>query len=340
MAVILEIVHPGGACTRHRLAQLPLTLGRSLASDLVLDDPYVDGTHARLALDEYGGLHVEDLGSVNGLVADDRRLRGRISVQPGAEVRVGRTVLRFRDQNEAVAPALVDDAVARTASDAMSQRGDVQPREARPVLRAGMHWPETRASRLLVIALTSVAFSLYTWLGNASRSGASDVVSTMLAFALLASLWAGVWAVASRITVQRFHFMGHLAIASTVALGMLGLTTASDWFSFFFPDNAALSALSVLLSLALLAVLVAGHLSLASNMRPRRQWRVGLIVSGAVLAIGGLAALADDDSFSDVPTFSSTLKPVAASWVPAKPVSDFDHVAAKLKKEVDQLAKK
>ena len=52
--MILEVVHPGGARTWHRLGDLPLTVGRGLTNDLILEDPYVDPHHARISLDEAG----------------------------------------------------------------------------------------------------------------------------------------------------------------------------------------------------------------------------------------------------------------------------------------------
>jgi hypothetical protein len=339
VAVILEVLHPGGTRTRHGLAQLPLTLGRSLSNDLVLDDPYVDASHARLVRDESGVLLLEDLGSINGLMADEGRLRGRIPVRPGAEVRLGRTMLRFRDPNEPVSPALLDDPSGRAAPAPAAFVAGVQPQPVRGVAAAA-RWTWTTAGRLTIVVLAMGVFSLYTWLGNVSRTSGSDLVSTMMGFALLVSLWAGIWAVASRVTVQRFHFVGHLAVASAVALAALGLTTLTDWSSFFFPDSGMAAVVSVVISFALLSALVAGHLSLASAMRRRRQWRVGLLVSGLLVAIGSLAALVDDDSFSDVPKFSSTLKPVAAAWVPTKPVADFDDVARELKKQVDRMVEK
>ncbi|HEV2148502.1 MAG TPA: FHA domain-containing protein, partial [Longimicrobiaceae bacterium] len=70
--MILEVVGERGERTRLRLGSLPLTVGRGPGNDLILDDPYVDGRHARIGPDEAGVLVVEDLGSVNGLVTPGR----------------------------------------------------------------------------------------------------------------------------------------------------------------------------------------------------------------------------------------------------------------------------
>src|SRR5205807_451856 len=62
-----------------------------------------------------GTIAIDDLGTVNGVYAKDVRVEGRAPVHAGVEMRIGHTVLRFRDVNEVVAPALVDDRAARAA---------------------------------------------------------------------------------------------------------------------------------------------------------------------------------------------------------------------------------
>jgi hypothetical protein len=145
--------------------------------------------------------------------------------------------------------------------------------------------------------------------------------------------------VASRVSVQRFHFVGHLAVASLVTLGALGWTMAAEWLSFFFPDASIADALSIAIGVFLLSALVAGHLSLASGLSPKRQWRTGFAVAGAALLIGGLVTLTEEDSFSDIPTFSGVVKPVASEWLPTASVDEFGGVMAKLKEQVDEMAK-
>ena len=58
MALILEIRDARGVPTWHRLDALPLTIGRGLSNDIILDDPYLDANHARIALDEAGGVAI------------------------------------------------------------------------------------------------------------------------------------------------------------------------------------------------------------------------------------------------------------------------------------------
>lgn len=338
--MILEVLHPSGARTWHRLGDLPLTVGRSLTNDLILDDPYVDARHARIALDESGAPLIEDLGSVNGLVANDARLEGRVPVQPGAEIRVGRTMLRFRDPAEPVSPALVDVVAAPPAAAAMvSETSPSRSIRAR-VPAIVSRWAATTWGQLLVAAAAMSAVAIYSWMGSSERSSASGAFFAALAFASTIALWAGIWAVASRVSVQRFHFVGHLAVASLVTLGALMWTMLAEWLSFFFPDASVADVLSGGMGLLLLSALVAGHLSLASAMPRRRQWRAGFIVAGTALVIGGVATLAEEDSFTDVPAFSGVVKPIASNWLPTATVDEFGTVMVKLKEQVDEMAKK
>lgn len=322
MAVILEVLdaRAGTVRTRIRLDALPFTLGRGYDNDLILDDPYVDAHHARIALDDEGVPVVEDLGSVNGLVAPEaERQFSRMPVRAGVEVRLGRTILRFRDPAEPVPPALP------CAAESAPARGQ---------------WFTTSRGRAAVSAAAVIAIGVTTWLGSYERSSASNVVGAIFAFLGFASIWAGIWAAAGRIVVHRFHFLGHFAVFSAATLVVVAHFSSYDWARFLFPDNAVSDFVFMFAGLALIAALVAGHLSLASALPRRRRWRAGLVVSGVFLVLGGVTALADGDSFSDIPEFAGVLKPFAVRWVPAVTVEEFGRVAAELKDEVDAMAAK
>jgi hypothetical protein len=325
MALIIEIWHPDGARSRHALNGNVLTLGRALGNDVVLDDPYVDGSHARLSLDDYGSVLVEDLGSVNGLVSGEERIFGRTIVRPGGMLRVGRTTLRFRDPNESVPPALLDRPAAAIA----------------PAVPSGKtRWFTSTPARIGVAVIALVAFGVSAWLRSSGRSSASSIVSASLGFAALVTIWAGLWSLASRIIVHQFRFLGHLLVASAVALGGLAWGVTDDWLEFFFPDASFIAVFGTLALVALVGVLVAGHLALSSIMPRRRQWKVAGIVAATVIAIGMLSALSKDDSFSDVPKYPASIKPIAAGLVPTQSIDQFENASKQLKDEVDQLAKK
>ncbi|HEX2188664.1 MAG TPA: FHA domain-containing protein, partial [Longimicrobiaceae bacterium] len=318
--MIVEVLGPRGERTRLRLATLPLTVGRGFGNDLILDDPYVDGRHARIAVDEAGTLVVEDLGSVNGLATPGVPGRAaRVEARPGARVRLGRTTLVFRDPDEEVPPALPDPGEGAEA-----------------VPAAG--WPGSRAARIAVPAAACAAVAAHAWLGSYERSGASDALTAALGFAFVVAAWAGVWAVAGRVAGHRFHFGGHVAVASGTLLAGMAYGLAESWGGFLFPDNPVSAPVALAAWTGLAAALVAGHLGLASGLPRRRRWRAGLATGGVILLLAGASALAEDEGFSDVPTFSGVLKPVPARWVPTAPASGFGEVADELREQADALA--
>ena len=72
-----------------------IMIGRAPASDLVLDDPYVSQTHARVV--PRGQLHfVEDLGSTNGTFVNGREVI-EAQLLLDTELRIGETVFRYEE---------------------------------------------------------------------------------------------------------------------------------------------------------------------------------------------------------------------------------------------------
>jgi len=81
--------------TTVRLADQPVTLGRSQESTIVLDDDYVSGRHARF-FPRDGQWFVEDAGSTNGTYIDRTKVTSATPVKIGMPVRIGKTVVELR----------------------------------------------------------------------------------------------------------------------------------------------------------------------------------------------------------------------------------------------------
>jgi hypothetical protein len=71
----------------------PVVVGRSPSSDIVIDEPYVSATHARLTL-QGPALVLEDLGSKNGTLVNGHPVTQPVSLRDGDDVQVGDTVMR------------------------------------------------------------------------------------------------------------------------------------------------------------------------------------------------------------------------------------------------------
>lgn len=314
MIVVEVLDRRGGVRRRAWLRAFPATLGRDYHSDLVLDDRYVDPTHARLERDGQGGMVLTDLGSTNGLVdqAGGRRV-GRVILHSGSEVRLGRTVLRFIDPAQPVSPALRE--------------------QVGPSLALGQS-----VIRDLALALASVGMLLFSQYTSATgRERLTNLVGGSLGVLVAVAIWAGGWALVSRITQHRFRFREHFLIAAAALLVLLLGDVLGDYLEFLWPERAhwALGA-----SLASLVVVVAGlaaHLSRVSTMTRLSRWAWSAAI---VSVLGVIVALADDsgdsalsDQSRDVP-----LKPIAASWIPTETPAAYLKRVGQLQGIVDSLA--
>ena len=320
MALILEVLDPrtGEVRARRRLDETPVTLGRGYDNDVVLDDPYADVFHARIARDETGAFVVEDLGSANALVADKDARQRRVTLRHGMVLRIGRTRLRFQDPEAPLPPALPD----------------IRGSGGLPI----PGWLDTWWGQLAVTGVAVCVVGWLGWMGSYERSGAADAATTALGVLIIGLMWAGGWAIASRVVVHRFRFLAHLALASAVLVLLLLYQEVVEWLAFLFPDSAIGAPVAVGFVFFLVTALVASHLTLASNLARRRCWLAGLVTSGILTGLVSVATLLEEESFSDVPEFSAALKPFPTSWLPTGTLETFKSAQADLKRQADALA--
>jgi hypothetical protein len=77
------------------LGPVPITFGRADDNRAVLrSDDFVSGHHARIESTR-DGVWIVDLDSTNGTWVNDEQMSGRLRLQDGDIVRIGRTELRF-----------------------------------------------------------------------------------------------------------------------------------------------------------------------------------------------------------------------------------------------------
>jgi len=71
----------------------PVVIGRSPSSDVVVDEPFVSATHARLTL-QGPALVLEDLGSTNGTMVNGHLIGQPVTLRDGDELQIGDTIMR------------------------------------------------------------------------------------------------------------------------------------------------------------------------------------------------------------------------------------------------------
>jgi Protein of unknown function (DUF3662)/FHA domain len=90
--------------TRHPLQPPGLVVGRGTEADLRINDPGVSRRHVEFTVNESatGGvsISVQDLGSTNGMLVDGHRISST-GLQDGSEVKVGRTTMTVRVEEDA-----------------------------------------------------------------------------------------------------------------------------------------------------------------------------------------------------------------------------------------------
>jgi len=90
------VVHdPGGAKPITTKLGDSAEIGRGDRCAIRLQDTYVSQVHARLYPKD-GAWYVEDLGSTNGTLLNDRRVDAPLEVHAGDVVKVGKTVLELK----------------------------------------------------------------------------------------------------------------------------------------------------------------------------------------------------------------------------------------------------
>lgn len=239
----------------------PLVIGRDLACDVVLNDPYVAARHASIALRSDGAIAIEDLGTHNGLIVGDERVRAARVIGAGITVvQVGHTRLHLRAAFGPLPPERPDRESLRS-----------RHREyAALVLGAGL--------------ATGFA-ALLAWLTAPDDPG--DAFATLFATgAGVLGAWFGFWVLVGRAVRSRWLWMANGAITLAAAAAALWLHWGGAVATFVTGYTRVGLAGS---ALAVLVVATAVFLHLRAATRVRRGPALALAVTLPALAAGGYA---------------------------------------------------
>ena len=294
-----EVLH------RHRVAALPIRMGRAYDNDFIVDDDYAAAHHALVEAGEDGKLRLRDLGSRNGIVHRGRRIKDALAIDGDTVVRMGHTSLRIRGAAHQVAPELVD----RT-----------------------MHGWEGMLPGGAGIVLALLAALLVAWLTDAANDP-ERYAQFAAAAAGIGLVWSGLWAFGNRLFGRRARLGRHLfiygcALAALVGVRLLASVAAYAWSLEWLTGYASHAAV------ATVAVAVYFHLATVTPQY-RRRLRLAcalLAILASILILGGNmqrhGRTADE-------LYMPVLLPPELRASPDLPVADYMNQVGAMKREID-----
>lgn len=209
LALVEATERSGHVAARLVVRRWPVTVGRALDADLVLDDPHVAARHLRLEPGAAGKVRVQVLQTRNGVQqgGTQHAQDSHFDWRPGELLGLGRLQLRLR---------LAETPVAEE---------QLLPRAP---------WSATGLSVLAVVAALATMFAQL-WMGGAGLDGSWQEVPMLLLGGLGSLLlWAGLWALASRIISHHAQFWRHVRIAAAAMVLAYVLETLLQVLAFAF----------------------------------------------------------------------------------------------------------
>ena len=289
----------------------PLTVGRALDNQLVLDDPWVAPHHARIELDGEGKLTLQVLATRNGVLLGGELLASGQAQQladAGTTLQLGATRLRLRLPGELLAP---ERPLPGLVPGQRLQLGGV-------------------ALALLALVLAGH------WIDLDPGADFSAWLPVLIGVPLALVGWCGVWALMSKLFQHRFDFGGHLTIALPWLLAM-GVS------ELLLPQVAAMLGVPWLWHLSgpvqavLAALLLRAHLA---HVLPQHNRMVSAGALSLLLVGGGLSmalTYRSTDQLRPAPYMSTLPLPalrLAGTVPPQALVQDMAPLAAALAQRV------
>jgi hypothetical protein len=253
LAVVEVLDRDGHARQVVPVSRWPVTIGRAIDCDVVLDDPYVAARHATIEEIE-GNVALQVGDTVNGAELSARHLEAteRTTLSGGEVFQLGATRLRIRRASDAIAPE-------------------------RELVRD----PTPGRIPLAVLVLAFAAWNAAErWLSTDPGGRVIDYLPVVIGPFVALGVWCAFWSLGSRLFRHRFDYWQHARIASSywmmsaaTAAALPLLAYASGWA---FPSRIAGIAAA-----GMVWAMVLAHLTLMLPAR-RRPLAIGMSVLFAV----------------------------------------------------------
>ncbi len=278
--VVIDVLSAHGEVLRSQsFSQWPVRIGRSVHCDMVLNEPYIapmqcllDARHAPgqepvlelRALDTTNTCHVQPLGNAKheakALQADALHLA--TAVLQSVELRVGTSHLRLRTADMVLAPTQL-----------LKHR---MPRVPAALTHLGRWSLGVWATCSAVLFIASVVWEL--WLNNNPDATSQPLTLQTATTFIAVVLWAGVWAVLSKIFRRQANFVFHIFVICTFGFVSVALLYALHFVAFSF-SWSLLGRMDSLVWIVVITGLIYAHLRGVVI-------HAGRVLHGAVLSLG------------------------------------------------------
>ncbi|MQA39362.1 FHA domain-containing protein [Rugamonas aquatica] len=295
----------GDVLHRHKVAALPIRLGRSYDNDVILDDAHSAAAHAIVDANEQGELVLRDLGSQNGTYLKGKR-QTSVVLSGDTMVRLGHTRLRVRAADFPVAAEIADTT---------------------------MHGWEGTVPAAIGLALIAIFTCLETWLSDVEPFALIRYLLVLASSLAAGLLWSGLWALANRLFGSHARLGRHLFILGS-GLATVGLWKIGSAALAYAWSAETFTRYGNLVTLAIACGMLFFHLITIKPHHPRR-----FAVSCWVMLVGGaglmlMTNLQGTGRAADE-LYMSVLLPPEVRHSPDHSVDQFMADAAKLKTGAD-----
>ena len=296
----------GDVKQRYRVEQLPISIGRSYANDVILDEAEVANFHAIVGLTQAGVLQIRESGSRSGLVFQSKRVAS-CELSGEEVVKLGHAQVRVRS-----AAFIANDKALKPAS---AEWDGLKPALVGFVL-------------LMLSSLVSV------WLSDTGQLSMTNQLFSIAALFALVTLWSGIWAFAGRVIGGAARFGRHFLIV-TCGLVLVDIWSGiSTVFAYAF-SLEFLTAYGYHIVVAIIAGMIFYHLKSINDQHPKRA--IGICTTLMVLG-SGLLLLSNDqrDGHLADELYMKHLLPPAIRLTANQPTEQFMQDAQALKVTVDK----
>lgn len=315
VTVIAEVLEKSGKVhERVRLTHFPAVIGRGYDSDMILSDEFVSAHHARIALDETGQPTLNDLETENGTyLLPSMQAVTQLALGEETLLRLGQTLVRLRRPEFPVAPTRIDTLLHSHVTRFFSS-----------------------ASMLMVLgALLLAILGFHAYQISAQQIKLGKLLLETLEIAILVPIWAGLWAILSRVFAHHTAYISHAVIAVLAVISFFVADTVAEYYAFGF--NAQLSAeilFHVLFGL-IAALVLYGHLRFATLLSPKRIGLFSAMIATGLVALSGFATYVQDLDFNDTLPYPPELKPAQFRLAPEQSLDTFIRAAEQLPRQID-----